>query len=73
MDVTEFGGTFWITITGLILGAIGTGTIYCLKSKCEDCSICWGLIHIKRNVVIEVDEEKFEIERGKDPFSSQRG
>ena len=32
------------------------------KSKCIDCEICFGLFKIKRDVKIELEKEKYDIE-----------
>ena len=62
LDTNQFGGSFFITLVGLILSFLGGLSLYCLKSKCIECSICWGMIKIKRDVQAENDEEKMEIE-----------
>ena len=64
MDTTQFGGSFWITFVGLILTFLTGTTVYCLKSKCKTCSICFGLIKIERDIISEIEEEKMEIENG---------
>ena len=64
MDTTQFGGSFWITFVGLILTFLTGTTVYCLKSKCKTCSICFGLIKIERDIMLEIEEEKMEIENG---------
>lgn len=64
MDTTEFNGTFWLTITGVITAFISGALVYAIKSKCSKCSICFGLIQIDRDVALEVEEEKFELEKG---------
>jgi len=62
MDSNQFNSVFWITIVGLILTFLGSLSIFCLKSKCKNCSICFGLIKIERDVQAENDEEKLELE-----------
>lgn len=62
MDTTQFNGSFWITIVGLILGFLSGTLLYCLKSKCRNTSICFGLVKIERDVECENDEEKMELE-----------
>ena len=59
MDTTQFNGTFWITMAGIILTFLGSLSVFCLKSKCKNCSICFGLIKIERDVQAENDEEKW--------------
>jgi hypothetical protein len=71
MDTTQFGGTFWITISGMTLGFLATAGIYCLKAKCNQVSLCWGLIKVKRDVNAEVRENTEEIEHGINPYQFQ--
>jgi hypothetical protein len=61
---SEFNGIFFITISGLICTSVSLLIRYCLKSKCEDVNICYGLINIKRNVNLEVEEEIKQMENG---------
>jgi hypothetical protein len=53
---------FLLTMATLVFGFLGVSVRLCLKSKCDDCSICFGLIQIHRNVDAELQEEKIEIE-----------
>ena len=69
MDTTQFGGAFWITITGVILGFLGTMVTFCLKSKCKECDICFGAVKIVRDVEAENREEQMLLEKGINPFS----
>ena len=69
MNTSEFGGTFWLTITGVISAFVSGALVYAIKSKCSRCSLCFGLIDIHRDVALEVEEEKFEIEKGLKPFA----
>jgi hypothetical protein len=71
MDTTQFGGTFWITISGMTLGFLATTGIYCLKAKCNQVSLCWGLIKIQRDVEAEVTEDDNEINHGMNPYQFQ--
>ena len=64
----NFDGTFWLSLTGIIVGFASGALIYCIKSKCSKCSLCFGLINIERDVKTEADEERFEIEHGINPF-----
>ena len=68
MNTNEFGGTFWLTVTGVISAFISGALVYAIKSKCSRCSLCFGLIDIHRDVALEVEEEKYEIEKGLKPF-----
>jgi hypothetical protein len=49
------------------LATLGTGVLglsirYCFKSKCEDVSLCFGLIKIHRNTEDEVKAESIELQ-----------
>lgn len=53
--------------SSLIYGCatLGAGVIalivrYGFKSKCSDVSLCFGLIHIQRDIEQEIEEEKME-------------
>jgi hypothetical protein len=45
-------------------GVLGLSIRYCFKSKCEDVSLCFGLIKIHRNTDDEVKAEEIEIKNG---------
>jgi hypothetical protein len=62
--ITEFNSTFFLSVGSVVLGALGLSAKYCLKSKCSEFSICWGLFKIKRDVELEVKEEIAELEMG---------
>ena len=57
-------GVFFITIATLSCGFFGLVIRYCLKSKCENISCCYGLISVKRNVELKTQEEIREMELG---------
>lgn len=47
------------------LGSLGVGLLallikYSFKSKCSDVSLCFGLIHIQRDIEQEIEEQKIE-------------
>ena len=56
---------FWITISGIISGFVGLTVKMCLRSKCEDVNLCYGMFAIHRNVEVEED-----IEMHRSPSSS---
>ena len=62
--IDTFDAVFWITISTLVCGSFGLVVRYCLKSKCDNISICCGLINIHRDVKAEVEEELKEMELG---------
>lgn len=55
-------GVFFITVLTIISGSFGLAIKYCLKSKCEDVNLCFGLIKVKRRVELEIQEENKDIE-----------
>jgi len=57
-----FDAVFWITTGTLITGFLGVALKYALKSKCEECTLCFGLITIKRRVDLEAEVEEREME-----------
>jgi hypothetical protein len=59
-----FDGVFFISIATIIAGSFGLAVKHCLKSKCENFSICWGLLNIRRRVDLEVQEELAQMELG---------
>ena len=72
MDTNQFGGSFWITVVGLILSFFGGVGVYCLKSKCKTCTLCWGMVVIERDVDAENEQEQMELENGVNPFPQQK-
>ena len=42
-------------------GVLGLSIRYCFKSKCEDVTLCFGLIKIHRNTEDEVKAEEIEL------------
>lgn len=42
-------------------GLLGLSVRYCFKSKCEDVSLCFGLIKIHRDTESEVKAEEMEM------------
>ena len=59
-----YDGVFFISIATLITSVIGVSIRYCLKSKCEHFSVCFGLLKIDRRVDLEVQEELAQLEMG---------
>jgi len=52
-----FNDIFWISLATLTFAFLGTVLKACLKSKCSDTNICFGLVTIHRKVELE-DIEK---------------
>lgn len=47
-------------IATLGVGLIALIVRYGFKSKCSDVSLCFGLIHIQRDIEQEIEEQKIE-------------
>lgn len=45
-------------------GVLGLSIRYCFKSKCQNVSLCFGLISIDRNTEDEVKAEEMELKNG---------
>jgi hypothetical protein len=61
MWYNTFDSFFWITITTLLTGSIGLSLKFCLKSKCDNVNLCWGMIKVHRNTELEennIDENE---------------
>jgi hypothetical protein len=56
----EFNATFWLTISGVIIGFCGLTARMCYKSKCKTID-CFGL-HIVRDVENEEKLDEMEIQ-----------
>ena len=59
MWYSEFNGTFWLTIAGIVAGVIGLGVRACLASKCSQVS-CLGFTCI-RDVQTEERQHEFDL------------
>ena len=53
----NFDPAFWLTVGTMSFGFFGVALNYILKSKCDQCSCCWGVIRVHRNTEIERDLE----------------
>jgi hypothetical protein len=53
---------FWVSISGLVIGAYKFSLTQIYKSKCSDFKLCFGCINVKRDVQIEahIDERAFD-------------
>jgi len=49
---------YGISIAGM--GLVGLIVRYAFRSKCSDVSLCFGLIHIQRDIQQEIVEQKME-------------
>ena len=55
--IQTYDAVFFISLATILVGAFGVSAKYCLKSKCEHFSCCYGLFTIDRRVDLEVQEE----------------
>lgn len=62
--INQYDSTFFITLATLLVGAFGLSVKYCLRSRCENINVCYGLLSVHRNVDLESREEMKQIELG---------
>jgi hypothetical protein len=62
--IETYNAVFFISLATILVGAFGVAVKYCLKSKCEHFSLCYGLLKIDRRVDLETQEHIREIELG---------
>lgn len=48
--------TFWISFISIASGMFVITLKYCLRSKCDNVSICYGLLNVHRNTEQEVQD-----------------
>lgn len=60
MWYNTFDSVFFVTVITIMTGSIGLCLKFCLKSKCDNVKLCWGLINIHRNVEIEINNDNLE-------------
>lgn len=58
---------FWVSIATLVIGAYRYSLSQAYRSKCSNFKMCWGLLDIKRDVIVEqhIDERALQIEEGR--------
>jgi hypothetical protein len=57
-----FDSVFWLSLSVGLFGFLGIALRYCIKSKCTDCNLCFGLLQVRRDTKSELEESEFEIE-----------
>ena len=62
--MNTYDGIFFITVLTILTGFCGLAIKHCLRSKCENLNICFGLVQIERRVDLEVEEEMKQMELG---------
>ena len=68
--MSDFNSTFILAVCGIGTAFLSGLVVYCIKSKCSKFEICYGMLRVERNVQLELDEEKLEIENGLKPFDN---
>ena len=63
-DWDNFNSVFWLSLSAAAFGFFGIALRYCIKSKCSDCSLCFGMIVVKRDTQAELHESECELEHG---------
>jgi len=62
--IDTFDGVFFLSLATILAGSFGLSVRYCLRSKCEQFSVLWGLIQIDRRVDLETSLEMKQMEMG---------
>lgn len=62
--IDTFDGVFFLSLATILAGAIGVSFRYCFKSKCENFSICFGLLSVDRRVDLETTLDMRALELG---------
>lgn len=50
---TEFGAEFWLVISGSMFAFLGLALRACLKSRCSNIKVCWGMWECEREPVAD--------------------
>jgi hypothetical protein len=65
MSWTEtYDGVFFLSLATILASSLAVAIRYCLKSKCEDFSICYGLLRVERRVDLETQVDLRSLELG---------
>ena len=62
--INTFDAVFFLVFGSFVFGCFGLVIRYCLKSKCDNINLCFGLITVHRNVELEAEEEMKQMELG---------
>jgi hypothetical protein len=57
-----FDDAFWLTLAGIIVGLLGVLIRFCFLSKCDNVSICFGILKIHRAVELEIPNVEDDVE-----------
>ena len=64
--IEVFDATFWLAVGSIVSASFALSVKYCLKSKCQQFSIFWGLIKIERDIQAEKEIELKQLEEGEE-------
>jgi hypothetical protein len=67
-----FDSTFFLAVGSLVISALALTAKYCLKSKCEHFTICYGLLKIDRRVDLETQVDLQQIESNEATQGSEK-
>ena len=56
----EFNSVFWLSLATMVLGSFAVCLRYTYQSKCEDITLCYGLIRVHRNVEAEIEVDEMQ-------------
>jgi hypothetical protein len=59
---STFNAVFFLSGATIFCGGLGVLMNYCFKSKCRECIICGGMLHIIRDIQAENEETKMELD-----------
>jgi hypothetical protein len=62
MNQEIFDDTFWLTLSGIIVGVLGILIRYCFLSKCDNVSVCFGILKVHRAVELELPNVENDLE-----------
>jgi hypothetical protein len=68
-----FDAVFFVTVATLFVGLLKVAFDKCVESKCENFSMCWDFIRVKRRVDLEMEEHirTLEIKRQMQPSAEE--
>ena len=51
-----FNDAFFLTLAGVIFSFMGLSVNAIIKSRCQECSFCFGLFSCKRSPEVDIEE-----------------
>ena len=57
-----FNSVFWLSLAGILIGFGGVLANACIKSKCSNLDLCFGLVKCIRDTKSEVELEEHRID-----------